>query len=312
MTALRTATELRAISGDAALVAHLRALRGQGVVEGVFHRTVNVLMPGDRLIALAARGGGDAPRTLVTDADSWSDRGIAASQAVEFAPGVITVRAARGRLRVRTEGADEWHPILPSLAALGPGELATAASALDRLIRAHGSRGGMLGPTPAASSMEVAVTRALADGRDVLVRAIRSGDDAGMRGGILALLGLGPGLTPAGDDFLTASALLSSLPGSRLGPFGRALRDVLLDRPGRTTRLSLATLDEALSGRAGASLLDVLHALARPDRWGEVHVTQSIRTPVRHVLAIGHTSGTDILSGLVTGLRLEKELRGSL
>jgi hypothetical protein len=41
-------------------------------------------------------------------------------------------------------------------------------------------------------------------------------------------------------------------------------------------------------------------------------VTLSVRTPVRHVLAIGHTSGTDILSGLVTGLRLEKELRGSL
>ncbi|MFD3475118.1 DUF2877 domain-containing protein [Streptomyces sp. NPDC058695] len=312
MTSLRTATELRAISGDAALIAHLRALRGLGVVEGVFHRTVNVLTPGDMLIALAARGGGDAPRTLVTDADSWSDRGIVASRTVEFAPGVITIRAARGRLRVHTEGADEWHPILPSLAALGPGELATAASSLDRLIRAHGSLGGMLGPTPAASPMEVAVTRALADGRDVLIRAIRSGDDAGVRGGVLALLGLGPGLTPAGDDFLTALALLSSLHGSGLRLFGRALQDVLLEHPGRTTRLSVTTLDEALAGRVRASLLDVLHPLARPDRWGEVHVTQSIRTPVRHVLAIGHTSGTDILSGLVTGLRLEKELRGSL
>lgn len=105
---------------------------------------------------------------------------------------------------------------------------------------------------------------------------------------------------------------MSSLHGSGLGLFGRALQDVLLEHPDRTTRLSVTTLDEALAGRARASLLDVLHALARPDRWGEVHVTQSIHTPVRHVLAIGHTSGTDILSGLVTGLRLEKELRGSL
>ncbi|MFF1735381.1 DUF2877 domain-containing protein [Streptomyces sp. NPDC058247] len=312
MTSLRTATEVHAVSGDAAVIAHLRALRGQGVVEGVFHRTVNVLTPDDKLIALTARGGGDAPRTLVTDADSWSDRGISAGRTVEFAPEVITVHAAGGHLRVRMEGADEWHPILPSLAELVPVDLSAAASELDRLVRAHGSRGGMLGPTTTASSMEVAVTRALADGQGLLVCATKSGDGAGMRRGILSLLGLGPGLTPAGDDFLTAPALLSALRGSGLGPFARALEDVLREHPGRTTRLSVATLDEALAGRARASLLDVLHALARPSGGSEAHVAQTIRTPVRHVLAIGHTSGTDILSGLVTGLRLEKELRGSL
>ncbi|MEK0097498.1 DUF2877 domain-containing protein [Streptomyces sp. A475] len=312
MTSLCTATELRAVSGDAALIAYLRALRGQGVVDSVFQRTVNVLMPDERLVALVARGGGDAPRTLVTDADDWSGRGISAGRAVEFAPGVITVRTADAHLRVHTEGADEWHPILPSLAVLGPGDLEAAASALDRLIQAHGSRGGMLGPTPTASSMEAAVTRALADGREALVRAITSADDDAIRRGVLSLLGLGPGLTPAGDDFLTAPALLSSLHGSGLSAFGRALQDVLLEHPGRTTRLSVTTLDEALAGRARASLLDVLHALAHPSGWSEARATESVRTSVRHVLAIGHTSGTDILSGLVTGLRLEKELRGSL
>ncbi|MFE6898180.1 DUF2877 domain-containing protein [Streptomyces sp. NPDC057717] len=312
MTSLCTATGLRAISGDATLIAYLRALRGHGVVESVFQRTVNVLTPDERLIALSARGGGDAPRTLVTDADSWSDRGISAGRAVEFAPRVITIRTADAHLRVHTDGANEWHPILPSLAAVGPGDLAAAATALDRLIQAHGSRGGMLGPTPTASSMEAAVTRALADGRDALVDAVKSANDAGIRRGVLSLLGLGPGLTPAGDDFLTALALLSSLHGSGLGAFGRALQDVLLKHPGRTTRLSVTTLDEALAGRARASLLDALHALAHPSGWSEARAAESIRTPARHVLAIGHTSGTDILSGLVTGLRLEKELRGSL
>ncbi|WP_328323710.1 MULTISPECIES: oxamate carbamoyltransferase subunit AllH family protein [unclassified Streptomyces] len=307
---LRTPKGLRARSGDAALLTRLRALRGQGVVESAFHRTVNALDPGDRLVALAARGGGDAPLTLATDADNWSGRGISAGQAVEFAPGVVAVHAVGGHLRIRTDSAKEWHSILPSLAVLGPGDLAGAASALDRLVQAHGSRGGMIGPAPAASSMEWAVTQALADGRDVLVSAITSADDAGIRRGILSLLGLGPGLTPAGDDFLTAPALLSSLPGSGLGPFARSLRDVLREHPGRTTRLSVTTLDEALAGRARASLLDVLHALAHPSAWSEAW--ESIRTPVRQVLAIGHTSGTDTLSGLVTGLRLERELRGPL
>ncbi|MFJ8849794.1 DUF2877 domain-containing protein [Streptomyces sp. NPDC102437] len=110
----------------------------------------------------------------------------------------------------------------------------------------------------------------------------------------------------SGDDFLTGPALLSALTGTRLRPFARTLAAVLGDRPGRTTLLSLTTLREALAGRVRDPWPAVLHALAATAGRSEAQVTETLRNPVRRALAIGHTSGTDTLSGLLTGLHLER------
>nr|WP_240929405.1 DUF2877 domain-containing protein [Streptomyces coryli] len=158
--------------------------------------------------------------------------------------------------------------------------------------------------------MESVVCAALDEGRAALTRAVLARDPAGIRDGVLALLGLGPGLTPAGDDFLTGIAVLSALDGTRLGPFATVLGDVLDERSGRTTLLSATTLREALAGRVRASLADVLCAIPATRRQDTAQAADALKNPVRRALAHGHTSGTDTLSGLVTGLHLEKELRG--
>ncbi|MFG2882717.1 DUF2877 domain-containing protein [Streptomyces sp. NPDC048297] len=297
---------LRVRSGDAALLDRLREPAGTGSVHSVFTRVVNVLTPHGTLIALAARDGADAPRTLIADVADWTGRGLAAGQSVTFTPGSITLGIPSRPLRLTTTGARAWDPVVPSLAHLAPDDVKTAAVVLDRLNHAYGARGGMLGATPDAGPMEAAVVRALHDGRTTLLDAVRAGDRPRIRRGILALLGLGPGLTPAGDDFLTGFTLLAALPGSGLAAFVPVLRDVLADHGGRTTDLGLATVGEAADGRARSELLDLLGLLANGHPPGDLHV------PARKVLAIGHTSGSDTLSGLVAGLHLEEELRGSL
>ncbi|WP_328885008.1 oxamate carbamoyltransferase subunit AllH family protein [Streptomyces sp. NBC_00316] len=281
-------------------------------MESVFRGVINLLLPGGGLMALSARGSGDAPRTLVVDVAHWLDRGVEAGGVVGFGPDGIALQGDAGGLQISAQGTAEWHPILPYLGSLTPSELAVPARVLHHLVSVDGELGGMLGPTPGAAPMEAAVCTALEHGRDELVRAVRSSDSVGMRHGVLALLGLGPGLTPAGDDFLTAIALLSSLEGSRLGPLARVLHDVLDEQPGRTTLLSTTTLREALSGRVRAGLVDVLWALAATRGQSEAQAIETVRDPVRRALAHGHTSGTDTLSGLVAGLHLERELRGSL
>ncbi|MFC9392084.1 DUF2877 domain-containing protein [Streptomyces sp. NPDC057027] len=304
----RTPDRLRARSGDALLLDRLRGLSGSGSVHSVFARVVNLLTPDGMLIALAARDGGDAPRTLVTDLAAWTGRGVEAGLSVAFGHGSVTLDRPHPHppLRVTTAEARPWHAVTPSLADLPPGELAAAATLLDRLCRAYGPPGGMLGAAPGAGPMETAVARALDEGRTTLVEAVRAGDADRTRRGVLALLGLGPGLTPAGDDFLTGLALLAALPGSRLAGFPPVLRDVLTGHGGRTTDLGLATVSEAADGRARAELLDLLRLLA------ERRPARDLNVPVRKVLAIGHTSGGDTLSGLAAGLRLEEELRGPL
>ncbi|NBE50291.1 oxamate carbamoyltransferase subunit AllH family protein [Streptomyces boluensis] len=309
---MRTAVEVRTRSGDAVLLARLRALDGCGSVHSVFRGVVNLLLPDGELIALAARGRENAPRTLVVEIAHWGHSGVAAGRPVEFRAGGIALPDGAGGLWVDAREAEEWHPIVPSLAAFSPAELGTAARALDRLTRTYGQSGGMLGAAAAAAPMEIAVCAALDRGRAALVKAVRTSDTAGIRAAILALHGLGPGLTPAGDDFLTGIALLSALDGSGLDGYARTLRDVLATHSGRTTLLSTTTLHEALSGRVRAALVDVLNVLAAGRGQSERHLLDTVQNPVRRALAHGHTSGTDTLSGLATGLHLERELRGSL
>lgn len=299
-------TAVRVESGDAVLLRWLRTGGGTGRVHSVFARVVNVLSPQNVLIALAARGSGDAPRTLTADVADWAGRGIAAGQPVAFAPNGVTLGVPGRPLRLTAEGARCWYTIRPTLAGLPPGARAAAAAELDRLNRAHGPRGGMLAAAPGAGPMEAAVVRALHAGRAALTAGILARDSAATRRGVLALLGLGPGLTPAGDDFLTGLVLVAALPGSALAGLVPVVRDAVATHPERTTDVALATLREAADGRARAELLDLLRLLERAADPLDLHA------PVRAVLAIGHTSGSDTLSGLAAGLHLEEELRGPL
>ncbi|MCQ4207465.1 DUF2877 domain-containing protein [Streptomyces longispororuber] len=296
----------RVESGDAELLDRLHAFTGHGAVHSVFTRVVNLLTPQGTLIALAARDAGDAPRTLVVDVADWTDLELVPGQRVTFATGNLCVELPHRTVRLTTADARRWRARPPSLAHLAPGALAAAADHLDRLNRTYGPRGGMLGATPYAGPMETAVAQALDEGRTTLIAAVRDGRDAAIRRGILALLGLGPGLTPAGDDFLTGVAVLAALPGSALTGFGPALKAVLAEHPGRTTDLSHATLTEAADARVRHELVDVLRELAHGRH------PQELNAPARELLAIGHTSGSDTLSGLIAGLHLEEELRGSL
>ena len=105
------------------------------------------------------------------------------------------------------------------------------------------------------------------------------------------LVGLGPGLTPSGDDVL-AGALLA------LHAFGRAdLADRLAAwlRPraeGRTGVISLAHLECAARGEGAAILHDALAALSSGD-------PATVAGSVTAVGTLGHSSGWDGLTGIV-------------
>ncbi|MFJ4713822.1 DUF2877 domain-containing protein [Streptomyces sp. NPDC088785] len=294
-----------ALSGDAELLDLLRTTTGQGRIHSVFTRVVNLLAPDGLLVTLAARDSADAPRTLVVDTPDWSAAAPAAGQPATFAAGNIDLGTGPRPLRVTSAAARPWQPVAPRLTGLAPGALARIAGRLDALNEDFGPRGGMLGPVAGAGPLELAVARALDAGRATLLTALRHGaGDAEIRRGVLALLGLGPGLTPAGDDFLTGLTFVAALPGSAPTGLVTVVRAVLHAHRGRTTDVSHATLTEATRGRVRAELIDVLRQSADDDR--------PPHAAVRRLLAIGHTSGSDTLSGLAAGLHLEEELRGPL
>ena len=108
------------------------------------------------------------------------------------------------------------------------------------------------------------------------------------------LVGLGPGLTPAGDDLLCGVLL-------GLRASGREDERAVLERSvtallDRTTALSATLLRQAARGYAVPPVLDLLHAWHRhadPARLVELG---------SHVAAVGHSSGPALLLGLAASL----------
>jgi hypothetical protein len=113
------------------------------------------------------------------------------------------------------------------------------------------------------------------------------------------LLGLGPGLTPSGDDFLGGLLfLIHSLKSAYPGIFPWS-QERITDFIGRarlkTHPLSHAFLNDFALGHAPAPLHELVNTLICSDR------SEGIFSPAVSCLAFGHSSGWDVLAGLLTG-----------
>jgi hypothetical protein len=107
---------------------------------------------------------------------------------------------------------------------------------------------------------------------------------------VLGLLGLGPGLTPAGDDLLAGLLVgLSGRPDLR-DPLAAAIRR---HAPARTTWLSAELLRLAAAGLAAPAVVAVADALAGH---GD---DEALPRALPGLLALGHTSGPALARGLL-------------
>jgi Protein of unknown function (DUF2877) len=107
-----------------------------------------------------------------------------------------------------------------------------------------------------------------------------------------SMVGLGTGLTPSGDDALCGVLLALRAAGSgRLG----SVRDAVAAHVGRTTSLSASLLRTATEGYAVPCVVRLASALAGGDLPGA-------ETALPEVLAIGHSSGSDLVAGLCGAL----------
>lgn len=105
------------------------------------------------------------------------------------------------------------------------------------------------------------------------------------------LVGLGPGLTPAGDDFLGGVMIaLRWLREDALA--GRIAAWVLPLARARTSKISRAHLRCAADGEGAAALHDLLAAFGSSQRG-------RLAAPVDALDSIGHSSGWDALAGIV-------------
>jgi hypothetical protein len=133
-----------------------------------------------------------------------------------------------------------------------------------------------------------------------MYQALADGNAAGLLEAAHQLIGLGPGLTPSGDDFLVGWLrglwlMRGNAPGVR-----RTLdrwRDALLADVGvRTSRVGAEFIRYAMEGAFAEVLDQAAVALVAPSH------PLVVESAVSHLLAQGETSGTDTMRGLLTCL----------
>jgi hypothetical protein len=121
----------------------------------------------------------------------------------------------------------------------------------------------------------------------------RLGSPVGSVKAVAGLIGLGPGLTPSGDDFLIgALAVLDAIGESGAhAAMARAIVDAL---PGLTTPLSACFLRAAAAGHLGETLHRTVSSL----------MTEDVDAAIAAAGQIGHSSGWDMVAGILTTLRI--------
>jgi hypothetical protein len=177
----------------------------------------------------------------------------------------------------------------------------------SRLARPARVRPGMPRAGAAASLPEPGVLGQLV--HEVVADAL-AGRPVGA--GVRGLVGAGRGLTPSGDDALCGALLALVAAGSATGPrdggvgAGRALsalRTAVGQDLGRTTSLSAALLVAAGDGYAVPEVVRLVSALqGGAGQATSPEAVAAVADCLAPVLAIGHSSGHDLVSGLAGAL----------
>jgi hypothetical protein len=126
-----------------------------------------------------------------------------------------------------------------------------------------------------------------------LGHAAAAGDLPAVHLAATGLVGIGPGLTPSGDDVLAGFLLgLRALDqvSANAPHLAHAVRGGIQAAQGRTTALAATLVRHAEAGEAPDVVADLVDALAEDD---------PVDGPLRALLATGHTSGRDLAEGLL-------------
>jgi hypothetical protein len=262
-------------------------------VAALFERSF-YLRAGDLFVCVGEPAIGNGPLTLIADMRA-AHPGLHPGQPAHIMESHIAV----GPVTFTCERSETWHPPhWPRAAA--PERLVSARDALVHRAAAYAPAEGFgtiltdatAPPTPFARIAR----RRFAQLRSWLVESVAAGSTPGSADPVRDLVGLGPGLTPSGDDALVgALALLDALaPDHAHAARMRAnLARAVGDLPaGLTSPLSHCFLRVAAAGHVGESLHAAVSAC----------VTGDADAAIAALCGIGHSSGWDMLAGIATAL----------
>jgi hypothetical protein len=271
-------------------------------VHSVFQSALNLRVNGeDRLLTLIASGEGDLPQGIRLDAPAdFSFEKIAIGEPAMCRDGILHFENIS--LTVQLSGARRWKCDLPALKFDITNPVVSAAWRL--VWEALNKRQRFKESEVVAEDL----FRFESEGKNISRRAGEAmrqliydtqryelTDDSS----ITSLIGLGPGLTPSGDDLLVGymAGLWSTIRDkSERAQFIASLGKTITHLSGHTNEISRTYLYHAVRGQVSSRLANLAEAISR----GEDH--KHLLERAEAAMKIGHTSGMETVTGLLVGL----------
>jgi hypothetical protein len=274
---IMTATRLEALMAGA----EADGISFSGTVHSVFTRACNIEVQRGRLLSLVARDAGAVPRgfTLATPDGFDFAAHIEIARPAASRNGVLRIDGAPLAIDLRT--ARPWRSNLSSIGIdLDDKDTALAWRAAWQALSRHGG-------SAAFAAIAAAPIR-------ILVGATQSGQIGDARIAVSQLIGLGEGLTPAGDDFLVG--YLAGLWSASRAKSHDAVRDTIggaiAANAARTGTISRHYLEAAIAGEVSEPLARLSAAIGSGD-------TRQTERAAAAALSVGATSGAAASHGLL-------------
>ncbi len=290
---------------------------GDASIIAVFRRSFYIRTTTDRLFCIGGPDLGLGPLNLIIcdsrnhgKGGGWSTDGIKNGDRAEARRGILRIGrtlALDGSELAGWSPETRLGPVSPARLRLGLSRMVSNAQAcappegLGTLIPRLAGKRRNSRALNAAGPIGAAAVAAI-ESLETWLSTVPSDSGAGYppfpdraRG----LIGLGPGLTPSGDDFF--GGLMIGLRNFGMAQIAKTLwLGLQPDLATRTNLISIAHLEAAAAGMGHGAV----HALLLALRAGE---TSAIDRTMMDVSAIGHSSGWDTLAGLVLAIRLALE-----
>jgi hypothetical protein len=269
-----------------------------GNVEAVFDRACNILLDSGQLITLLGRSAGNVAHGIRLGSDQRLNRLLRRGMSVHV--GHERMSFDGGTVSVFLSAASTWMPTLHLGMGNWDGRSIDAAFLVaDCLVNlASGRESEFLAVVVRSGPRTTPLAFRISEILPRLAGAVRSHDRITTLQCAANLIGLGPGLTPAGDDFL-----IGLLAGLTLSAQAQMQIDFL-----RTICSGIDLLSNATTSVSQQHLRDAC-ALVFSERLSDLCVSIALGAPklrlvslVAAQVAVGASSGTDAAAGLIFAL----------
>ncbi|MFO1445385.1 DUF2877 domain-containing protein [Bacillus sp. Bva_UNVM-123] len=279
-------------SGDIEFIERINRSDFHGFVHSVFNRTFNIKSrDNEELFTVASREVDNAPNTLIIDTENFKGVGLLVNELVVARNQLLHIG---NKLTISIENSKKWASVLPNY----PKDEQVTITNLRKVkefIDIHGKGGGVKLDLTSDNLFAREVSRVLHEQSRFLLQELSSSRIDKALQHAVTILGLGPGLTPSGDDFLVGLFTAFYIKDSPYSSYQSFCKEVVKKAKTLTNEISYMALEKASIGKVRESIIQLVHSIINGSE-------EELILSLNKVLTIGSSSGTDIALGLVAGL----------